>query len=88
MRVEKNQAEDQQATENCSQRVGRDTNLNKLIGHIVIALIARFHADAFNNEHEDGHRQYERGKPEMQLSYNPDNKPAVHTGNGRVIGCS
>ena len=65
--VEDDQAEHEEAAEDCSQGIGGDADLDELVGHVVVALVALGHTDGLDDQHEDRHRQHKGGKPEVQL---------------------
>jgi len=63
MRVKDDQREQQKPAQDRGKRVGGDRDLDELIGHIIITLVTGAHADGFDDENKDRHRQNKGRKP-------------------------
>ena len=86
LRVEDDQPEGQERAEGGGHRERDAEQLGELVRQLVVALFLGDVADELDDEGEQGHREDEGSKQQVELRQHPDRDPAADERNGAVLG--
>src|SRR5437870_6643703 len=80
-RIESQEGEDHDPAQNCCDRIGRQTDLDEVIGELVVPLRHRFilchHPHELNNHAENWNREHETSVIEVLLVRKPEQHAAL-----------